>query len=195
MIVLGLTGSIGMGKSTVARMFADAGAPAFDSDAAVHALYCGPVVDAIEAAFPGTTISHGVDRTKLAAVVLDDPKKMRRLEEIVHPLVRAAQDRFLERCSCEGRPLVVLDIPLLFETGGHPAIAMIAVASARPDVQRQRVLIRPGMNPERLAAILGRQIPDAEKRTRAHFVIDTSGDKATTRAGVETILRALAGRA
>jgi dephospho-CoA kinase len=174
-VVLGLTGSIGMGKSATARMFADRGVPVHDADAAVHALYGagGAAAAAIGAAFPGVLDPQGgVDRTRLRAAVLGAPERMAALEAIVHPLVRAESTAFLARHA--GAPLVVLDIPLLYETGGEGRCDAVAVVSAPPEVQRARVLARPGMTEASFAAILAKQMPDAEKRARADFVIDTS---------------------
>lgn len=192
MIALGLTGSIGMGKSTVARMFADEGVPVFDSDSAVHALQgpSGALVAAIEAAFPGTTGPAGVDRTALAEHVLADPEALRRLEALVHPAVASARDAFLDRNG--DAPVVVLDIPLLFEKGLEASVDKIAVVSADPEVQRIRTLARPGMSAEKYLRILSHQLPDAEKRARADFVIPTDCSLDETRASVRRILACLA---
>jgi dephospho-CoA kinase len=192
MIVVGLTGSIGMGKTTVAGMFADAGVPVFDADAVVHALQGpgGALVAAIEAAFPGTTGGEGVDRPALRAAVIEDPAAFARLEAIVHPAVARERELFLE--SHRDSPLVVLDVPLLFEAGGWAAVDKILVVSAPADIQRSRVLGRPDMTGERFAAILARQLPDAEKRARADFVIDTSGPLDATRRQVESVIACLA---
>jgi dephospho-CoA kinase len=193
MIVIGLTGSIGMGKSTVAQMFAEEGAPAFDSDAAVHALYApgGAAVAAVETAFPGVVREGGIDRASLSERVLADPAALKRLEQIVHPFVRAAQADFLEAQRTEGASVVVFDIPLLFESGGADLVDKVVVVSAPAEVQRARVLGRPGMTEEKFAQILARQTPDAEKRARADFVIDTSGPFENTRAQVRGVLDAL----
>jgi dephospho-CoA kinase len=193
MKVIGLTGSIGMGKSTVAQMFAQAGAPSFDSDAAVHALYApgGAAVGPIKAAFPGVTRAGGVDRSLLSARVVNDPAAMERLEQIVHPLVRQGQSDFLAVQRAAGAEVVVLDIPLLLESGAPRGIDAVVVVSAPPAVQRARVLARPGMTADKLDAILARQMPDAEKRTRADFVIDTGGSFDETRAQVAAVLDAL----
>ncbi|MES1157268.1 MAG: dephospho-CoA kinase [Alphaproteobacteria bacterium] len=193
MIVLGLTGSIGMGKSTVARMFAEAGAMVFDSDAAVHELYApgGAGVAAIERAFPGVVRDGGVDRVALSACVVDDPAALARLEAIVHPLVRDAQERFLNQQRSVGASVVVLDIPLLYEIGAHDRFDKIAVVSAPAHEQRARVLARPGMSDDKLDAILARQIPDAEKRAKADFVIDTGVSLDETRQQVRAVLDAL----
>lgn len=192
MFVLGLTGSLGMGKSTTAGFFADAGVPVHDADSAVHALYEGEAVPAIEAAFPGTTAGGKVDRAKLAAAVVDDPAALRRLEAIVHPLVRAAETRFLAQVQARGAKVAVLDIPLLFETAGDERVDAVVVVSAPAETQRQRVLERPGMTPAKLDALLARQLADSEKRARADFVVDTSHGFDAARAQVREILRAVA---
>jgi dephospho-CoA kinase len=192
MFILGLTGSLGMGKSTTAGFFAEAGVPVHDADAVVHRLYEGEAVAAIEAAFPGTTTSGKVDRSKLAARVLDDPDALRRLEAIVHPLVRAAEARFLADARARGADVVLLDIPLLLETASDQRVDAIVVASAPSAVQRQRVLERPGMTQEKFDALLARQIPDSEKRRRGDFVVDTSRGFDAARAQVREILRAVA---
>lgn len=191
MIVLGLTGSIGMGKSTTAKMFAEAGVPVHDSDEAVHRLYAGKAAPLVEAAFPGTTRSGAVDRAALAARVLGDAPALKRLEAIIHPLVRADADAFLAENRAAGAPLAVLDIPLLFETGGGNRVDRVVVVTAPPEVQRARVLARPGMNEEKLASILARQVPDAEKRRRADFVIDTGQGFDAARAAVKAIIAEL----
>ena len=192
MIVLGLTGSIGMGKSTVAAMFADAGVPVFDADAEVHRLQGpgGALVAAIEAAFPDTTSARGVDRTMLGEAVLGDPAALRRLEALVHPAVARAKQAFLAKHA--DAPLVLLDIPLLFEAGGWEAVDKIVVVSAPAEIQRARVLARPGMSESRFESILARQTPDAEKRARADFLIDTSGTLAETRRQVTDLIACLA---
>lgn len=193
MLVLGLTGSIGMGKSTVAAMFADEGVPVFDADAEVHKLQGpgGRLVVEIEAAFPGTTGESGVDRSLLGKAVFGNPEALKRLEAIVHPAVAHERTRFLEANG--DRPLVVLDIPLLFEAGGWRQVDRIAVVSAPPEVQRARVLARPGMTAERFESILAKQMPDAEKRERADFVIPTGGLLDETRAAVRAVIACLAG--
>ncbi len=193
MIRLGLTGSIGMGKSTVARMFADEGVPMFDADAAVHWLQGpgGRLVEQIEAAFPDTTGPEGVNRTALGEAVLGDPAKLRQLEALVHPAV--AEERAVFLAEHAAAPLVVLDIPLLFETGGEAAFDKIAVVSAPAAVQRDRVLARPGMTEARFGAIRARQMPDAEKRRRADFVISTDGSFDATRAQVRAVIACLTG--
>ncbi|MBZ9975646.1 dephospho-CoA kinase [Mesorhizobium sp. BR-1-1-10] len=193
MIVLGLTGSIGMGKSTTARMFAEAGVPVHDSDETVHRLYAGKAAPLVEAAFPGTTVGGSVDRAKLGARVLGDAAALKKLEAIIHPLVRADADAFLARHREAGESLVVLDIPLLFETGGRGRVDKVVVVTAPAEVQRQRVLARLGMSEEKLASILARQVPDAEKRRLADFVIDTGEGLAAARAAVASIIAEIKG--
>lgn len=173
MIRLGLTGSIGMGKSTTAQMFRHEGIPVHDADQAVHELYNGPASSLIEAAFPGTVFSGSVDRKTLASKVFNDPEALARLESIIHPLVHKAEAAFLEEHEKSGTPLVVLDIPLLFETGAEKRVDKVLVVTASAKVQRERVLKRPGMSEDKFAAILSRQLPDAQKRARANFMIDT----------------------
>jgi dephospho-CoA kinase len=192
MFILGLTGSIGMGKTTTARLFAQAGVPVHDADAAVHRLYEHEAVAAIEAAFPGTTDAGKVDRAKLAARVLDDEAAIKRLEAIVHPLVRESETRFLAAAAAQGARVVVLDIPLLFETGGESRVDAVVVVSAPPEVQRARALARPGMTPAKLDAILAKQVPDSDKRARAHFVVDSARGVDSARVQVRGILRAVA---
>src|SRR5215468_7417903 len=192
MIVLGLTGSVGMGKSTTARFFAEAGVPVHDADAVVHRLYEGEAAAAIEAAFPGTTAGGKVDRGKLSARVLGDNVALKRLEAIVHPLVHAAEQRLLAEAQARGAKVAVLDIPLLFETGGDRRVDAVVVVSAPPEVQRARVLERPGMTAEKLEAILAKQMPDDEKRRRADFIVDTSRGFEAARAEVRAILDAVA---
>lgn len=175
MLILGLTGSIGMGKSTTAAMFEAEGVPVYDSDAAVHALYAagGGAVAPVEAAFPGVLTDGAIDRAKLSAKVVGNPEALAKLEAIVHPLVGADRIGFFQKAQAEGRDIVVLDVPLLFETGGEKSVHKVVVVSAPPEAQRARVLARPEMTPEKFEAILARQTPDAEKRARADFVIDT----------------------
>jgi dephospho-CoA kinase len=192
MFILGLTGSLGMGKSTTAGFFAEAGVPVHDADAVVHRLYEGEAVPAIEAAFPGTTANGKVDRNKLAARVLGDSAALKRLEAIVHPLVHQAERRLLADAEARGERVAVLDIPLLFETGGDQRVDAVVVVSAPPEVQQARVLERPGMTMEKLAAILAKQMPDAEKRRRADFVVDTSQGFDAARTQVRAILDAVA---
>lgn len=192
MLVLGLTGSVGMGKSTTAGFFVEAGVPVHDADGAVHRLYAGEAVPLIEAAFPGTTSGGAVDRTLLAKRVLGDPAALKRLEAIVHPLVQASERRFLAEAEARRDKVVVLDIPLLFETGGETRVDAVVVVSAPADLQRARVLERPGMTAEKFAAILAQQMPDVEKRRRADFVVDTSQGFDVTRAQVRAVLAAVA---
>ena len=176
MILIGLTGSIGMGKSTTAAMFREAGVPVYDADAAVHDLYDegGAAVGPVGEAFPGVVKEGRVDREALRQAVLGNPEALKRLNAIVHPLVGRDRIGFFQKAEADGADMVVLDIPLLFETGGHANVDAIVVASAPAETQRERVLARPGMTPARLDAILAQQLADAEKRARAHFVVDTS---------------------
>jgi dephospho-CoA kinase len=190
--VLCLTGSLGMGKSTAARFFAEAGVPVHDSDAVVHALYAAEAAPLIEQAFPGSTAGGKVDRTKLAEMVLNDAAALARLEAIVHPLVGVAREKFLAEAQARGAAVVVLDIPLLFETAAERRCDAVVVVSAPPDVQRRRALERSGMTEEKFAAILTKQTPDAEKRRRADFILDSSTDFDHGRAQVRDILRAVA---
>jgi dephospho-CoA kinase len=192
MFILGLTGSVGMGKSVTAGFFAEAGVPVHDADAVVHRLYEGEAVAAIEAAFPGTTADGKVDRAKLGARVLGDAAGLKRLEAIVHPLVHEAERRLLAEAQARGEKVAVLDIPLLFETGGDERVDAVVVVSAPAEVQRARVLERPGMTVEKLEAIMAKQTPDAEKRRRADFVVDTSKGFDAARAEVRAILAAVA---
>jgi len=191
--VLGLTGSIGMGKSATAATFRRLGVPVHDADAAVHALYAGRAAPLIEQAFPGTVANGTVDRAKLGAAVLGDPERMKQLEAIVHPLVRDEEEAFL-RWVAASASVAVLDIPLLFETGGEARCDAVLVVSAPPEVQRARVLRRPDMTEEKFKAILAKQMPDAEKRARAHFILDTSRDFASAEAQARSILACLAAR-
>ena len=192
MFILGLTGSIGMGKSTTANFFREAGVPVHDSDAVVHRLYAGEAVAPVEAAFPGVTVDGTIDRARLAGKLVGQPDAIRQLEAIVHPLVRAVSDRFVSGHGARGARLIVLDIPLLFETGGETKCDAVVVVSAPPEVQRARVLKRPGTTAERLDALLARQMSDAEKRVRAHFVVDSSRSFNSARVQVHGILRAVA---
>jgi dephospho-CoA kinase len=191
MIVLGLTGSIGMGKSTTARFFAEMGVPVLDSDAIVHALYERDAVAAIDRAFPGTNIDGRIDRAELSGRVLGNPSALRQLEAIVHPLVRESQSRFLAEAERGGAPLAVLDIPLLFETGADRNVDAVVVVSAPAKIQRARVMDRPAMTAAKLDALLGRQVPDIEKRRRADFIVDTSRGFDSARAQVRAILGAV----
>jgi dephospho-CoA kinase len=188
MIILGLTGSIGMGKSTTAKLFAEAGVPVYDADATVHLIYEGEAAPAIEAAFPGTTVDGKVDRTKLSAQVLHDAAAMKRLEQIVHPMLRAYHQKFLDDAERSGAPVAVVDVPLLYETGGEKRVDAVVVVTTSPDIQRQRILARDNMTAEKLDAILARQLPDAEKRKRADFIVDTSHGLEPVRARIRDIL-------
>jgi dephospho-CoA kinase len=190
--VLCLTGSLGMGKSTAAKFFAEAGVPVHDSDAVVHALYEGEAVAAIEAAFPGTTSDGKIDRNKLAAKVIDDKAALTRLEAIVHPLVAMAREKFLAGTQARGAPVVVLDIPLLFEIGGSSSCDAVVVVSAPAEIQRARAFARSGMTEDKFAALLAKQVPDAEKRARADFIVDSSQGLDHARAQVHDILNAIA---
>ena len=188
MIILGLTGSIGMGKSTTAKLFVEAGVPVYDADATVHMIYEGEAAPAIEAAFPGTTVDGKVDRTKLSAKVVHDAAAMKRLEQIVHPMLRAYHQKFLDEAEQSGAPVAVVDVPLLFETGGEKRVDAVVVVTTSPEVQRQRILARDNMTAEKLEAILARQLPDAEKRKRADFIVDTSHGLDPVRARIQDIL-------
>jgi dephospho-CoA kinase len=190
MRVLGLTGSIGMGKSTTAKLFAEAGVPVYDADATVHRIYQGEAAPLIEAAFPGTTADGKVDRAKLSAQVVHQPEAMQRLEQIVHPLLRAYHENFLTEAERSGASVAVVDVPLLFETGGDKRVDAVVVVSTDPATQRQRILARDNMTPEKLDAILGRQMPDDEKRRRADFIVDTSHGLEPVRAAISDILEA-----
>ena len=192
MFILGLTGSIGMGKTTTAQLFAEEGVPVHDSDAAVHRLYEGEAVAPIEQAFPGTTSGGKVDRQKLGPMVVNDAAALKRLEGIVHPLVRQSETRFLEQARARGEKIVLLDIPLLFETGGEQRVNAVVVVTAPSDMQRRRVLTRPGMTPEKLDALLAKQEPDAEKRRRADFIVDSGHGLDHAREQVRQILREIA---
>lgn len=194
MIVLGLTGSIGMGKSTTARIFAEQGIPVHDSDEAVHRLYAGKAAPLVEALFPGTVVDGVVDRKRLARHVLDDAAAIGKLEQIIHPLVRADADAFLEEHRKAGAALAVLDIPLLFETGGRERVDKVAVVTASPEIQRQRVLSRPGMTEEKFEAILSRQMPDEQKRMASDFIIDTNHGLDAARVAVRGIIAELTGK-
>src|ERR1700742_865583 len=188
MLILGLTGSIGMGKSTTAKLFAEAGVPVYDADATVHKVYEGEAAPAIEAAFPGTTSGGKVDRAKLSPKVVHDHAAMKRLEEIVHPMLRAYHQRFLDDAEKSGAPVAVVDVPLLFETGGDKRVDAVVVVTTSPEVQRERILARDNMTGEKLDAILARQLPDAEKRKRADFLVDTSHGLDPVRARIRDIL-------
>jgi dephospho-CoA kinase len=192
LIIVGLTGSIAMGKSTVAGMFAEHGVPTFDSDEAVRAFYAGDGTKAVEAAFPGVVVAGQVDRERLGSQVLGDPEAIKRLEGLVHPAVAQARAQFIERAAAAGRRLVIVDVPLLFETGGEASVDLVIVVSAPATVQRERALARTGMTEAKLEAILSRQTPDADKRRRAHFIIDTGGNLEIARAVVAQFMRSTA---
>ena len=188
MLILGLTGSIGMGKSTTAKLFAEAGVPVYDADAAVHKLYEGEAAPAIEAAFPGTTSDGKVDRKKLSARVVHDPAAIKQLEQIVHPMLGASRKKFFDDAERSGAPVVVVDVPLLFETGGEKRVDAVVVVTTSPENQRERIMARETMTQEALDSILARQTPDAEKRKRADFVVDTSDGLDPVRAQIKDIL-------
>jgi dephospho-CoA kinase len=188
MLNLGLPGSIGMGKSTTARLFAEAGVPVSDADAAVHKIYEGEAAPAIEAAFPGATVDGKVDRVRLSAKVLHNPAAIKQLEQIVHPMLGASRKKFLDDAERSGAPVAVVDVPLLFETGGEKRVDAVVVVTTTPEAQRERILARDNMTAEKLDAILARQLPDAEKRQRADFVVDTSHGLDPVRARIRDIL-------
>jgi dephospho-CoA kinase len=177
-----------MGKSTTAKLFAEAGVPVYDADATVHLIYEGEAVPAIEAAFPGTTADGKVDRNRLSALVVHDPAAMKRLEQIVHPMLRSHHQKFLHDAEQSGAPVAVVDVPLLFETGGEKRVDAVVVVTTTPEIQRERILARDNMTGEKLDAILARQLPDAEKRKRADFVVDTSHGLDPVRARIRDIL-------
>jgi dephospho-CoA kinase len=193
MIVVGLTGSVAMGKSTVAAMFAEIGVSVFDADEAVRMFYAGIGAEAVDAMFPGVLVNGVIDRARLAEFVLGDPAALQRLEALVHPAVADLQARFIERAAAEGRQLTILDVPLLFETGGESGVDLVVVVSAPKAIQRARALMRGGMGEAKLDAILSRQMSDLEKRRRAHFVINTGGSLEQTRAQVSQFMRAASG--
>ena len=188
MLILGLTGSIGMGKSSTAKLFMEAGVPVYDADAAVHKIYEGEAAPAIEAAFPGTTVDGKVDRARLSARVVHDQAAIKQLEQIVHPMLGASRQKFLEEAERSGAPVVVMDIPLLFETGGEKRVDAVVVVSTDAATQRERILARGTMTSEALDGILARQLPDAEKRKRADFVVDTSHGLDPVRTAIRDIL-------
>lgn len=194
MLVIGLTGSIGMGKSKVAAHLRARGVPVYDADAEVHRLYRGEAAPLIEAAFPGATRNGEVDRAELSRILLSAPGRIREVEGIVHPLVRKTQTAFLEAAAKAGHEIAVLEVPLLFETGGEKRVDVTVVVSAPAAVQRQRVLARAGMTAEKLDQLLARQMPDEEKRRRADFVVDSSGPIEETQAQVDRLLESLKGR-
>jgi dephospho-CoA kinase len=188
MIILGLTGSIGMGKSTTAKLFEEAGVPVYDADASVHRLYEGEAAPAIEAAFPGTTVDGKVDRNRLSAKVVHDAAAMKLLEQIVHPMLGASRQKFFDQAERSGAPVVVVDVPLLFETGGEKRVDAVVVVTTTAEIQRERILARDNMTGEKLDAILARQLPDSEKRKRADFVVDTSHGLDPVRLRIRDIL-------
>jgi dephospho-CoA kinase len=192
MLILGLTGSIGMGKSTTAKLFAEAGVPVYDADAEVHRIYEGEAAPAIEAAFPGTTVDGKVDRARLSAQVVHNPEAMKQLEQIVHPMLGASRKKFFDDAEAAGAPVVVVDVPLLYETGGEKRVDAVVVVTTTPEIQRERVLARGTMDEARLDAILARQLPDAEKRKRADFVVDTSDGLDPVRERIKDILAEVA---
>lgn len=191
MIVLGLTGSIGMGKSTTSEMFQAACVPVISADDIVHDLYCGEAAPLIEAAFPGTVSGGAVDRRALSQKLMADPSGFARLEAIVHPLVRRREQAFLDKARAQAAPIALLDIPLLYETGAESRVDAVVVVSCAPEIQRERVLARPGMTAEKFEAILARQMPDAEKRARADYVVDTGQGLEAAQRQVSTILESL----
>ncbi len=191
MVILGLTGSIGMGKSTTSKLFAEAGAAVYDADAAVHALYAGKAVDPVGSAFPGTVKDGRIDREALGKIVLGNKAKMMLLESLVHPLVQEVELQFLEQARLERRKVAVLDIPLLFEVGKEKSVDAVVVVSAPYEIQRKRVLERPGMTEEKFKAIYSKQLADAEKRKRAHFIVDTGRGIEAARRSVNSIMRAV----
>ena len=189
MLILGLTGSIGMGKSTTAKLFAEAGVPVYDADAAVHKIYEGEAAPAIEAAFPGTTVEGKVDRVKLSAQVVHNSAAMKQLEQIIHPMLGASRQKFLGDAERSGAAVALVDVPLLFETGGEKRVDAVVVVTTTPELQRERTLARDNMTAEKFEAILARQLPDAEKRKRADFVVDTSHGLDPVRAQIRDILQ------
>ncbi|MCC0037211.1 MAG: dephospho-CoA kinase [Hoeflea sp.] len=191
MIIIGLTGSIGMGKSTTSDMFKALGVPVISADEIVHDLYSAEAAPLIEAAFPGTAPDGVVNREILSARLMAAPQEFKRLEAIIHPLVRAREKQFVDAAVARGEPLVLLDIPLLFETGSTDRVDVVVVVSCAPEIQRTRVMARPGMTAEKFEAILARQIPDAEKRARADYVIDTGRGLEAARSQVAEIVAAL----
>lgn len=193
MIRLGLTGSIGMGKSVTAQMFRDEGIQVHDADQTVHDLYAGPAADLIDAAFPGVVVEGIVDRQRLSARVIHHPEAMAKLESIIHPLVQLKEEAFLKRAEQSGAALVVLDIPLLFETHAQARVDKILVVTAPPETQCQRVLARPGMTPDKLKTILSRQLPDAQKRAKADYVINTGLGLDKAREEVRKLIKLLKG--
>jgi len=195
MLIVGLTGSIGMGKSTAAARFLERGIAVFDADAEVHRLYAGPIAADIERAFPGATTDGKVDRAKLSALLLGKPEKFADLERIVHPRIRAGERRFIQAEHANGAPIAVIEVPLLFEAGGYGTVDVIVVVSANEAIQRARVLSRPGMTESKFATIRGRQLSEAEKRARADFVVETGGTVESCHSQIDAIIDKLKGRA
>jgi dephospho-CoA kinase len=194
MLIIGLTGSIGMGKSTASAHFARRSIPVFDADAEVHRLYDGPLAFDIDTAFPGTLVDGRIERSALAAAIVEAPERLAELEAIVHPAVRESEAAFLRRAAQDGARFALLEVPLLFESGADQLVDVVIVLTATADVQRERVLRRPGMTEEKFAALLARQLNDAEKRRRADFVVDTSGPVSQTHAKLDTILSEIESR-
>ena len=195
MLIVGLTGSIGMGKSTAAGRFLERGIAVFDADAEVHRLYSGPIAAEIERAFPGATADGKVDRGKLSVLLLGKPQKFADLERIVHPRIRAGERRFIQAEHAKGAPIAILEVPLLFEAGGYGTVDVIVVVSADEATQRARVLSRPGMSESKFATIRGRQLSEVEKRARADFVVETGGTVASCHSQIDAIVDKLKGRA
>jgi dephospho-CoA kinase len=194
MLIVGLTGSIGMGKSTAAARFLERGIAVFDADAEAHRLYAGPIAADIEQAFPGATTDGKVDRAKLSALLLGKPEKFKELEEIVHPKIRAGERRFIQAEHAKGAPIAVLEVPLLFEAGGYRAVDVIVVVSADAEIQRSRVLSRPGMSETKFATIRSRQLSEAEKKARADFVVETGGTVENCHSQIDAVIAKLKGR-
>jgi len=194
MLIVGLTGSIGMGKSTAAARFLERGIPVFDADREVHRLYAGPLVAEIEQAFPGATTDGKVDRAKLSALLLGKPEKFADLERIVHPRIRAGERRFIQAEHAKGTPIAVLEVPLLFEAGGYGAVDVIVVVSANEATQRARVLSRPGMTESKFATIRSRQLSEEKKRARADFVVETAGTVESCNSQIDAVIDKLKGR-
>ncbi|AGK59607.1 dephospho-CoA kinase [Hyphomicrobium denitrificans 1NES1] len=194
MLIVGLTGSIGMGKSTAAARFLERGIAVFDADAEAHRLYAGPIAADIERAFPGATVDGKVDRAKLSALLLGKPEKFKELERIVHPKIRAGERRFIQAEHAKGAPIAVLEVPLLFEAGGYRAVDVIVVVSTDDETQRARVLSRSGMSETKFATIRSRQLSEAEKKARADFVVETGGTVENCHSQIDTIIDKLRGR-
>jgi dephospho-CoA kinase len=194
MLIVGLTGSIGMGKSTAAARFLERGIAVFDADAEVHRLYAGPIAAEIEQAFPGATTDGKVDRSKLSALLLGKPEKFKELERLVHPRIRAGERRFIQAEHAKGAPIAVLEVPLLFEAGGYRAVDVIVVVSADDEIQRSRVLSRPGMSETKFTTIRSRQLSEAEKRARADFIVETGGTVENCHSQIDAVIAKLTGR-